>query len=82
VAAAEEEEVILVKHQLQILNHILQTGDEVEGVSAVEGGVEVEEILKLLSFGIDTLILELELLRTFVVVVVVEALKNYDRMPL
>ena len=42
-AVAEEEEVMLVNHQLQILNRILQTGDEVE-VSVVE--VEVEDILK------------------------------------
>ena len=42
MAVAEEEGVILVNHQLQILNHILRTGDEVEG-----SVVEVEEdILK------------------------------------
>ena len=78
--AVAEEEVMLVNLQLQILNHILQTvlqtGGEVE-VSVVE----VEDILKRI-FGIDIVILGLELLRTVVVVVVVEGLKNYSRTPL
>lgn len=82
VAEEEEEEVmsVLVKHQLQILNHILQTGDEVIGVSVVEVGDE--DILKSI-LQIDILILGLELLQTFVVVVVVEGFnKDYDQMPL
>lgn len=46
VVVAEEEVksvVVLVKHQLQILNHILQIGDEVE-VFVVED--EVEDLKK------------------------------------
>lgn len=45
VVVAEEEvkSVVLVKHQLQILNHILQIGDEVE-VFVVED--EVEDLKK------------------------------------
>ena len=73
-----EEAVMLVNHHHQILNRILQSGDEAE-VLVVE--VEVEVILKWI-FGIDTLTFGLELLRTSVVVVVVEVLKDYDRMPL
>ena len=45
VVVAEEEVklVVLAKHQLQILNHILQIGDEVE-VFVVED--EVEDLKK------------------------------------
>ena len=45
VAVAEEEvkSVVLAKYQLQILNHILQIGDEVE-VFVVED--EVEDLKK------------------------------------
>ena len=71
-----EEEVMLVNHQLQILNRILQSGDEVE-VSVVED--EVGDILKG-NLGIDILTLGLELLQTFVVVL--EGLKGYDQMRL
>ena len=79
--AVEEEEVV---HQFQILNRILQTvlqvGDEVVEASVVE--VEVEDFLKR-QIGVDTVKLGLELLQMLVVVVVaVEGLKDYDRMPL
>jgi hypothetical protein len=70
-------EEVLVNHQLQILNRILHTGDEVEVFV-----VEVEDVLKRI-FEIDIEILGLELLRMVVVVAVVEeGLQDHDWMPL